>query len=128
MKCKPPSIPSWQITPEEVYVNRRRFMRSAALVAGAALLAACASPAENTSGGEKPVTEQPAEAPLAEGKSDEKGNPASAYASITGYTNFYEFTTDKNGVASLAKDFRIQPWTIDVGGLVIWNRRYPANI
>jgi sulfoxide reductase catalytic subunit YedY len=37
---------------------------------------------------------------------------------ITNYTNFYEFTVDKQGVASLAQDFITSPWTVEVGGLV----------
>ncbi|MCA9871172.1 MAG: protein-methionine-sulfoxide reductase catalytic subunit MsrP, partial [Anaerolineae bacterium] len=34
------------------------------------------------------------------------------------YNNFYEFTTDKEKVAGLAKDFPTRPWTVEVGGLV----------
>jgi sulfoxide reductase catalytic subunit YedY len=37
---------------------------------------------------------------------------------ITGYTNFYEFTTSKEGVATLAREFRTDPWTVEVGGMV----------
>jgi sulfoxide reductase catalytic subunit YedY len=32
--------------------------------------------------------------------------------------NYYEFTTNKGGVAELAKDFRTSPWAVEVGGLV----------
>jgi len=38
------------------------------------------------------------------------------YAST--YNNYYEFTTDKEGVADLAKDFKTTPWTVAVGGMV----------
>jgi hypothetical protein len=34
------------------------------------------------------------------------------------YNNFYEFTTDKADVARLASKFTIDPWTIEVSGLV----------
>ena len=37
---------------------------------------------------------------------------------ITGYNNFYEFTTNKERVAHLAKDFNTNPWTVEVAGLV----------
>ena len=37
---------------------------------------------------------------------------------ITNYTNFYEFTTNKQGVASLAQDFITSPWAVKVGGLI----------
>jgi sulfoxide reductase catalytic subunit YedY len=46
------------------------------------------------------------------------GDILTAYSAVTGYNNFYEFTTDKEGVAGLAKDFRTRPWTVEVGGLV----------
>jgi sulfoxide reductase catalytic subunit YedY len=49
---------------------------------------------------------------------DELGNPVNTYEDITNYNNYYEFTTDKQGVAGLAKDFKTIPWTIEVGGLV----------
>ena len=40
-------------------------------------------------------------------------------SSISGrYNNFYEFTTDKAAVARLASGLTIDPWTIEVGGLV----------
>src|SRR5262249_30032296 len=34
------------------------------------------------------------------------------------YNNFYEFTTDKADVARLASKLTIDPWTIEIGGLV----------
>ena len=37
---------------------------------------------------------------------------------MIGYNNYYEFTTDKEGVAALAKNFKTTPWTVAVGGLV----------
>jgi sulfoxide reductase catalytic subunit YedY len=39
-------------------------------------------------------------------------------ASIANYNNFYEFTTDKDGVARAAAGFDTRGWTVEVGGLV----------
>jgi methionine sulfoxide reductase catalytic subunit len=40
-------------------------------------------------------------------------------AAVAGrYNNFYEFTTDKADVARLASKLTIDPWTIEIGGLV----------
>ena len=36
----------------------------------------------------------------------------------TSYNNFYEFTTNKDGVVDLAKDFKTDPWAIEVTGEV----------
>jgi sulfoxide reductase catalytic subunit YedY len=46
------------------------------------------------------------------------GNPLNTFEQITNYNNFYEFTTDKEGVAALARDFKTSPWTVEIGGLV----------
>ena len=103
-------IRSSEITPKQVYLSRRDFMKAASVVTGAALLTACApSVADNSQNG-TPVPTSTA--------TDELGNPVNAYKDITNYNNYYEFTTDKQGVAGLAKDFKITPWTIEVGGLV----------
>jgi sulfoxide reductase catalytic subunit YedY len=42
----------------------------------------------------------------------------SRYDDVTHYNNYYEFTTDKEGVADLAQNFHTTPWTVAVGGLV----------
>jgi sulfoxide reductase catalytic subunit YedY len=49
---------------------------------------------------------------------DELGGELTPLEAIAGYTNYYEFTTSKEGVASLAKDFKTSPWEVAVGGLV----------
>jgi sulfoxide reductase catalytic subunit YedY len=55
---------------------------------------------------------------------DERGDAATTYEAITNYNNYYEFTTDKEGVAGLAKSFKTSPWTVAVGGLVKNPRTY----
>lgn len=99
-----------EITPEHVYRarSRRRFLRWGALAAGAALLAACQP---------GPATEQAA-GPSAQGLTDELGDPATSFEAVTTYNNYYEFSTAKDAVASLAKDFPTDPWSVEIGGLV----------
>jgi sulfoxide reductase catalytic subunit YedY len=46
------------------------------------------------------------------------------YDTITGYNNYYEFTTDKEGVRELAANFRTTPWTVSVEGEVKQPKRY----
>ncbi|MBX2809887.1 MAG: protein-methionine-sulfoxide reductase catalytic subunit MsrP [Cellvibrionaceae bacterium] len=36
----------------------------------------------------------------------------------TRYNNYYEFSTNKEAVATLAQDFTLKPWTLSIGGLV----------
>jgi len=114
-------INSSEITPEHLYLSRRRFMVGiGALVASSVALAACGR-------------QVPSPAPTSEGKVESTDSPApptpsaspgaledelTSYEAITNYTNFYEFTTDKQGVASMAQGFITSPWTVEVGGLV----------
>jgi methionine sulfoxide reductase catalytic subunit len=123
-----PKIPSSEITPEHVYINRRQFMRGVGLTAGALALAACATPGAKSvpatapsasaspAGGAAPAA--PTAAPSASKQTDELGDPLTTYDAVTTYNNYYEFSTDKSEPAILAKDFKVQPWTVQIGGLV----------
>ena len=87
------------------------------LPATAAALAACggsgqAEPAA-TSGSSAPV----AEASYASGV-PELQKELTSLKSITNYNNYYEFSSDKEDVASLAANFKTTPWKVEVGGLV----------
>jgi sulfoxide reductase catalytic subunit YedY len=95
-----------EVTPKEIYLSRRKFLKSMGLVGLGAVLASCA-PALSSGGvpGESAPTEI-----LEDALTD--------YDAITNYVNFYEFTTNKEGVARLAQDFVTDPWTVEVGGLV----------
>ncbi len=103
-KWKPEPIRSSDITPEAVYLNRRQFMKGAALVAGGALLAACAPTSRSA---DRRVRRPTALAqPVTAGQQDELGDPLTSYEAVTGYNNYYEFTTDKEGVAPMATGFQ----------------------
>jgi len=107
-----PKISSSEITPKSVYLSRRDFIKAAGVLAGSLALTACGVAAPETAG---PTSAAPADGTA---KSDEKGSPATSYRDITTYNNYYEFTTDKAGVADLSKNFATRPWEIEVGGLV----------
>jgi sulfoxide reductase catalytic subunit YedY len=115
-----------EITPEQTYLSRRRFMKGAgALVASSLILAACGSPEPTPTPTPAPAVVVPPTAtpaglvlPPLSATADELGADLTTYDAITNYCNFYEFTTRKEGVAELAQDFRTSPWTVQVGGLV----------
>jgi sulfoxide reductase catalytic subunit YedY len=104
-------IRSSEITPETLFRSRRQFLGGAGLLAGAALLAACGRSEAPAASTESPAT-------LSGNTADELGGALTDYHSVTTYNNFYEFTTDKEGVAPLAQNFRTTPWAVEVGGLV----------
>lgn len=103
------TIPSSEITPEQLFRSRRAFLAGVGALTAGGLLAACGAPAASPAAG-------PAVAP--DGRTDELGSPLNTYEQITSYNNYYEFTTDKEDVARLAAGFRTSPWEVQVGGLV----------
>lgn len=86
-------IESSEITPENVYLNRREFIRG--LIAGGLALAT---------------------QPLMAGDSDNE--VLTPYKSITQYNNFYEFTTNKEMVHIIAREFKSSPWQLKIEGEV----------
>ncbi|GJM42391.1 MAG: protein-methionine-sulfoxide reductase catalytic subunit MsrP [Ardenticatenaceae bacterium] len=122
-------IPSSEITPKSIYLSRRQFMRNAAAATAGGLLVACGAP-DVDPGIEGPPTTiatgnaadelfvQNAMPGTVSSNFDERGDPLNSYEEVTTYNNYYEFTTDKSRVASLAKGFPTSPWQVVVGGLV----------
>lgn len=119
---KPEDIKSSEITDKNVYLNRRVFMRGAALVGTTAatglLYRKLNQATPETAKGEKLISV--AQSPVDEGTrqgftTNEKLTP---FENITNYNNFYEFSTDKQGVAYASKGFKKNPWTVLVAGLV----------
>jgi len=90
---KPADIPSSEITPRALYLNRRQWLAAAGISVLAAPWAAAAQNPFDTD-----------EAPT-------------SLENITSYNNFYEFSTDKSEPAELAQNFKTSPWEIEIGGL-----------
>src|ERR1700722_5686977 len=115
-----PDIPASEITDPKVYMSRRALMRAAVLAGTVAatswvyrqLNSAPRSIEIQRKIGDLLATSQPANAAF---RTDEK---QTSFGDITHYNNFYEFSTDKDGVADAASSFVARPWTVTVGGLV----------
>jgi sulfoxide reductase catalytic subunit YedY len=118
---KPGHIPADEITEPDVYLNRRSLMRAGILagtVAATGWLYRQLNSAPRGTGsmpalGNLLATSQPSDEPGF--RTNEK---QTSLQDITHYNNFYEFSTDKDGVADAAAAFVPRPWTIAVGGLV----------
>ena len=92
-------IPYSSVTPESVYLDRRRFLAS--LVLGAGGSAAIAGTKLNAVKSPLSTTEKP-----------------TPYQVVTTYNNFYEFGTAKSDPSDNAKNFRTIPWTVSIEGAV----------
>ncbi len=130
-KLKHVEVPSSEITPEELYLSRRQFMKLAGIAGFTAFLAACGVAQSGgptpTPGGPTPVPGWPAVIPTpstpvpdnAQGQTtDELGAPLTSLDDIENYNNYYEFSTAKDAVAPLSQNFKTSPWSVEVGGLV----------
>jgi len=111
---KAADIPSSEITPKNLYLNRRKFL------AGAALAGAAAVVGENISELVSPSMSAVANAKIdgiqkSPFSTTEKITP---YNDVTNYNNYYEFSTDKYEPAGLAKNFKTRPWKVKIDGLV----------
>jgi methionine sulfoxide reductase catalytic subunit len=113
---KPDDIKSSEITDKKTYLSRRTFMRAAALAATTTATSLLYRSITGTGG----------QATKGEKLSDIQATPDvpqlpeawTSYEDITHYNNFYEFDTDKRGVAGAARNFITRPWTVEIGGLV----------
>ena len=112
-----------EITPEHLYLSRRKFISGrGALLAGSLALSACgqseATPADP--GSRATSSPIPTKVPRATPTigPDALGDSPTDFEAIINYTNYYEFTTSKDGVARLAEGFETSPWAVEVGGLV----------
>jgi sulfoxide reductase catalytic subunit YedY len=96
----PDVLPS-EITPKDVYLNRRALMTGAAAgLMGAATGGAMAAP----------LTSAPS--PFS---TDEK---KTSLKDVTSYNNFYEFGVDKDDPVNNAGKLTTKPWTVKIDGLV----------
>ena len=104
-----------EITPEDVYLSRRQFLKAMGIAGAGALLAACAPQVKTA-----PQTNSGTAGALENGPTAEPVlmDTPNTYEEITNFNNFYEFTTDKERVANLSQDFKTSPWQVEVYGLV----------
>lgn len=84
------------VTPKEMFLNRRQLMMGGAALAGAATFA---TSARATEGGAWDLT-------------------TNSFEEITTYNNYYEFGTDKSDPARNAHMLTTEPWEIVIDGMV----------
>ena len=113
------ALPYSEVTPKQVYFNRRQFPAGLplAVLGGRSLLMAARANAQTPSRFPNPV-----KSPLS--TTGEKETP---YKDVATYNNFYEFGTDKADPAKYAQNFRTSPWTVSVEGEVARPRQYSMD-
>lgn len=104
-------IPREEITPEPLFLSRRKFIRLAAMFGTAYALAACGVKTSTTG---TPVGPETTPTP----GSDVFTDTPTPYDAITHFNNYYEFSFNKEDVAKKAAGLVTSPWPIEIGGLV----------
>ena len=114
-------ISSREVTPAEVYFNRRTFIR-AGILGASAVATGVAYRHLNPVGHGKvntPVIQGLVKPTATAGSAGFRlDEPETSFQDITHYNNFYEFSTDKEGVAPAAEGFDTRGWQVSVEGLV----------
>jgi sulfoxide reductase catalytic subunit YedY len=107
-------VPAWLNTPDneltapETYYSRRQFMRHTALGAlgmGLAHAGLIRSAQADPSLDAALTTLHP-------------DDTLTSFKDVTSYNNYYEFSTNKEAIRVLAREFTTRPWTVTVGGEV----------
>src|SRR5579863_6531372 len=111
---KAEDIRSSEITPKSVYLNRRKFIAGAAVAGAAAAIGVGSreiiSPSTSVLAGNKIDGIRKSSFSTTEAITPEKD--------VTHYNNYYEFSTEKDEPAELAKNFRTRPWKVKIDGAV----------
>lgn len=108
---------SWQlreqdVTSEDLYLNRRRFMTGAAATLGVAS-------ALGGAGSALFAARERILKPLSHAKTAfDPGETLTPEVAVTSYNNYYEFGTDKSDPAENAWRLQPSPWSVEVDGLV----------
>ena len=121
-------IPSALATPESIYLDRRKFLRTLGLagagltISGSVLRAAGAlAGASAKPGTAASASKSGAPRPLFPAHRNPKftlDRPLSDAKVAASYNNFYEFTEQKDQVWKLVDRFQPRPWRIEIAGLV----------
>lgn len=96
-------------TEEQVYLNRRHFIRKFCNIAlsGGAL-----------AGGAMSLPFSPFAMSAQQDFGSLPHDALTPFKSITNYNNYYEFSTDKKAVSILAQELTLDPWEIEISGEV----------
>ncbi len=119
-----------EVTPEPIFLDRRKLMAGAAAAASFALTGCDQADAAPPKAGEskpaaapKPAAPKPAAAAPAPGAKLAYATTAykvaegpSSEEAITGYNNFYEFGTSKSDPAANAERMTVSPWSVEIAG------------
>ena len=111
---KPADIRESEVTPKELYLRRREFIKSTGAIAAAAATAGAGAFFPETSSAQNPNAYKFPN--LKKGSPFDTDEKLNSYRDITTYNNFYEFGLDKSDPARNAHTLKPRPWSVVVEG------------
>lgn len=118
-----PDLTYADVTPKELYFNRRKFLKAmgfagAAAYAGKNVFDFAAPSLTAAAGGKFPNL---VKSPFSTSEKE------TSFEDTTHYNNFYEFGVDKDQPAKNAQKFRTSPWSVSVEGEVKTKRKFTMD-
>ena len=101
------SLPENSVTEQYIYHSRRSFLAKAAALS---LVPACGQVLANC--------DEPA---------SERDLTPNSLNEISGYNNYYEFSTNKKAIRVLAQELTTEPWSVSIEGEVAKPRTYDVS-
>jgi len=116
-------ISASEITDPAVYFNRRNFIRTGILAASVVATGLAYRQLNHPAAAKINPVKTVSLAGVVSAPTNSAGGfsvaePQTSLENITHYNNFYEFSTDKEGVAAAAANFETKGWQVSVEGLV----------
>ena len=119
-------IPEREATPESVYLERRRFLKTLGLAGASLALGGAFAGADRALAAARAAgAGAPKAAPAAKALYPAKRNPQfkldrplTDEKVAAAYNNYYEFTEQKENVIKVVDKFKPRPWTVEIAGLV----------
>jgi sulfoxide reductase catalytic subunit YedY len=119
-----PELKYSDVTPRDVYINRRKFLQAMGITAGAALAGKTALDMVALPTHAYAQTKLDGIVKNTTYNTTEKLTPLQV---IAGYNNYYEFGTDKGDPSRNAGKFKTSPWTVSVEGEVAKPRKFTMD-
>src|SRR6201981_691747 len=119
---KPTGLTAADVTPKNIYFNRRNFLRGLGIAGATTVIGERFSSVLSHHGIVQAHTK------LSPVKSNYIGTQKiTPEDDVTHYNNFYEFGTDKSDPAKNSQNFRTAPWTVSVEGEVMKPRKFTMD-
>ncbi|MEP1554245.1 MAG: protein-methionine-sulfoxide reductase catalytic subunit MsrP [Paraglaciecola sp.] len=115
---KPSELKENQVTDQTVYNNRRSILKGLGYLGAGTLLAGNKANAFNLFGTEDKTPFQTKALSFSQSTPENEQQILTPEQKVITHNNFYEFGTGKSDPAQEAQNFKVDPWTLKIEGLV----------